>query len=136
MDTAGTVRLAGLGVHDTHDFCDHRVTHATCRRFAFTPRIEPRHRHPHDTADHLDREALAHDLSDDLPFGSVWAVNNSLARFVTASSVSSSRIRWRAAANSADSTVVIPVAALDQPDPGFANCRSSDPTHPDRTQSQ
>ena len=86
------------------------VPHRPGRRAARAPRVEPRHRHPDDTAGNLDWEILAHDLGDDLPspFGSVWALNNSLARFVTASSVSSSRMRFRAAAKSPDSTVVTP----------------------------
>ncbi len=44
-------------------------------------------------------------LGDDLPspFGSVCAFNSSFARFVTASSVSSSRMRLRAAVSSPDS---------------------------------
>jgi hypothetical protein len=58
----------------------------------------------------LDGDAIAHDLGDDLepPFGSANSLSASLARLSTATSVSSCRIRLRAATNSADSAVVTP----------------------------
>lgn len=107
---AALVITAGLVMHDANDVGEHGVAHAARRGCACAPGVEPGHGHTDDAAGDFGWEALAHDLGDDLPspFGSVWAFNSSLARFVTASSVSSSRIRLRADANATDSAVVTP----------------------------
>src|SRR5262245_16682910 len=99
-----------LGMDLADDLGEHGVAHRAGRRWPSTPHVEPRDRHPDDTAGDLDGEAVLHDRGDDLepPFGSVCSFNNSFARRSTVSSVSSARIRLRAALNSADSAVVTP----------------------------
>ena len=96
-----------MGLAD--DLQQHRVTHRPRRR-AMAPAVVARHRDAQDPAANLHRVAVSCDGSDDFetPLGSVCAFNSSLARLVTASSHSSSRIRRRAAADSTDSAVVTP----------------------------
>jgi len=104
MHTSGAVGLTGLGVHVADHVSDHLVSHRPRRRLEVLPCVEPGHRHTHDPARRLDREAGVHDRRDDLtpPFGSDCAFSNSLALRVISSSFSNSRIRWRSADSPAD----------------------------------
>lgn len=81
MNSAGSVGLAGLVVHLADDLGDHGVTDRSSGRLAMPPHVEPGHRHADHPAGHLDREAVARYLRDDLPapFGPDWAFSNSFA---------------------------------------------------------
>ena len=94
----------------TDELQQHRVAHGASGQRPSPPGAEARHRDPDPPCSDLDGIAVAYDGGDDLgaPVGSVCSFNNSKARLVTASSVSKSRMRRRAAANSADSAVVTP----------------------------
>ena len=110
VDASGAVGATG-GVMDlADDLQQHPMAHRPRRRRAPPPGVVARHRDAQDPAANLHRVAVSYDGGGDFesPFGSVWALSNSFARFVTASSVSSSRIRRRAATNSTDSAVVTP----------------------------
>jgi hypothetical protein len=60
------VGLTGLGVDLTDHRGNHIVSHLSRRRLAVLPHVETRYRHTHDPTRRFDREAVAHDLRDDL----------------------------------------------------------------------
>ena len=86
------------------------VPHRSRRGRPAAPSIVPRAGHPERSAGGLDRQPLAGDHRDRLepPFGRTYSFSSSVARRCTASSVSSARIRRRAARSSSRSAELSP----------------------------